>query len=1259
MAVNIGPRIGIDGEKEYRKQINDLITQQKTFNSEMRELESSFDESTSAMERNRKKSELLEKQIKNQEKQVEELEKGLKASAEKYGENSAETNRWRQAVNNARTDLNRMRSDLNRIPRSLQAVGQQMQKVGKKMQSVGANMTKYITGPIVGMATASVAAFNEVDAGMDIVTKKTGATGQALIDLQESARSIATTIPTSFETAGSAIGGVNTKFGLVGEDLEELSTKFIKFADLNDTDVSNAVDKTQKVMQAFGLETEDAGKLLDTMNKVGQNTGISMDTLSTTMVKNAAALRDMGMDAYSAAQFLGSVEMSGANTADVMKGMQKAMTEAAEDGMTLPQKLEEFNGVMQSSMSDADKLTYAMETFGTKAGQAIYNAYQEGSLNFENLAASAESFAGNIDQTYSDVKGANDDLTTSFNKIKDAGARIGEEVVKAIAPAVERVADFAQDVGTKFGEMDQSQQDFVLAAVGAFAIGGPVVNAFGKTVEAAGRVAVKVGSLVGKLGEVSGASGALGEAATALSGAGGPLIVLGGTLAWAALVVKSMINPVKTANEDVAKLVEIQEGNLKALDSALEGVDTALTTANEDIAAINDQSAVALAIVDELEALEKQSDKTAVEEARMRTLVDQLNAMYPDLKVGIDKSTGSLSKSTTEIRKYVKAAKDMALLEAYSRASASAMDALVEANNQLYLAEKGKKEIIQELADQRKLFDDMVKTNMESPFTYDQNELQAVADGIDLLEGKLDESNEKVEEAKGVVASATEVVEGYSAQYDELSENVEEDTEVLEENTKSTEENAQAQSSAKTSFLEKAKAVVASKNDAVKAMQEEQTEWDNLYNAAKESIEGQIRKFEEWQQDSEVTFGKVLHNMKTQTRGMKRYGQNLETLAKAAADSGSENAKAMVQYIANMGVEGAAVAQALVTEMETDKDAFNRAVRQFGFESGAEENLAGIITYINGDFMTRAEAGAKAFFETFAKTDPESYRKMQSNIKTTFDGMIPTIFGKGKKAGKSVSEGMAEGVEEDTMDASLRARYIAAGGKIADGISDGADKGLETMSENIVDTATTASEKASKDSKNIIDKTNYAPEIKSISVTQFAINAVKKKIETDVNPTVKVGGLDVSAAVTSARNTMQEWFNRNPIIAKLKGGSVAHNANGGIITNETLSWLAEGNQPEAIIPLSASKRSRALELYEQTGQALGVDSIPRPSSSITIPGTASSVEDRRMAIDFDADKLYAAVAQGAAAGMESANIRIYWDNREAGRIMRDMGVQFA
>ena len=60
------------------------------------------------------------------------------------------------------------------------AAGQKVKDVGDKMSKAGAAMTKYVTGPIVAVGAAAVAAFNEVDEGLDIIVKKTGASGKAL-----------------------------------------------------------------------------------------------------------------------------------------------------------------------------------------------------------------------------------------------------------------------------------------------------------------------------------------------------------------------------------------------------------------------------------------------------------------------------------------------------------------------------------------------------------------------------------------------------------------------------------------------------------------------------------------------------------------------------------------------------------------------------------------------------------------------------------------------------------------------------------------------------------------------------------------------------------------------------------------------------------------------------------------------------------------------------------------------------------------------
>jgi phage-related minor tail protein len=229
------------------------------------------------------------------------------------------------------------------VSATLKQAGSKMQEVGGKISEVGEGLTTHVTAPIVAVGAASLAAFSEVDSGLDIVEQKTGATGQALEDMNQTVKDLATEIPTDFETAGAAVGEVNTRFGLTGQALDDLSGKFIKFADLNNTDVSTSVDNVSGVLNAFGQDASDAGDLLDAMNATGQATGIDMDTLASALQTNAVQLKELGLNSQQAAGFMGMVEMSGLDTSAAMMGLKTAMKNATKDGKTLDQAIASFS----------------------------------------------------------------------------------------------------------------------------------------------------------------------------------------------------------------------------------------------------------------------------------------------------------------------------------------------------------------------------------------------------------------------------------------------------------------------------------------------------------------------------------------------------------------------------------------------------------------------------------------------------------------------------------------------------------------------------------------------------------------------------------------------------------------------------------------------------------------------------------------------------------------------------------------------------
>ena len=421
---------------------------------------------------------------------------------------------------------------------SLQDAGDKIKEIGDKTSEVGKGLSTHITAPIVAMGAASLSAFNEVDKGMDTIVQKTGASGAALTEMQNSMNSLATSIPIDFETAGAAIGEVNTRFGLTGQALEDLSGKFIKFAELNNIDVSTAVDNTQKVISAFGLTAEDAGALLDTMNAVGQRTGISMDTLAKSMITNSASLQQLGFSASDAANFLGNVEMSGADTSQVMSGLTKALSNATKDGKSMKEALAEIHESMVNVGSETEGLQAAYELFGKKAGASIYQACKNGSLSFQELGTSLKDNIGNVEKTFDETLDPIDKFKTSMNSLKIVGADVGNSLMTVLQPMLEKFSDTMKSLSEKWNGLSPGmQQAIVKIALIAAAI-GPMLVMIGNVITAVGTITSALGGLITLLGGTATATTAVGVA----GGASAAGTAAAGTAAGGAAVGFSALN---------------------------------------------------------------------------------------------------------------------------------------------------------------------------------------------------------------------------------------------------------------------------------------------------------------------------------------------------------------------------------------------------------------------------------------------------------------------------------------------------------------------------------------------------------------------------------------------------------------------------------------------------------------------------------------------------------------------------------------------
>lgn len=392
----------------------------------------------------------------------------------------------------------------------IKAVGDKMQKLGDGMKDVGGKLTKYVTGPIMALGAGSMAAWKEVDNALDIVTKKTGASGDALEEMQQQVRDIATSMPTTFEDAGTAIGEVNTRFGLTGDALRNLSEDFLKFASINDTDVNNSIDTIQSAMAAFNTEVEKAPEVLDLFTAAGQQTGVPIEALAESIKKNSTALQEMGFGLEDSVMFLAELDKSGADSQTVLAGLKGALKNATKAGKPMNEALHDIQDSLKNAASDTEAAQLATELFGSKAGAAIAEYVRNGQLDFESLGVSMEEYAGLVSQTYEETQDPMDELTTAMNEMKDLGYEIAESAAPIITEAMSVLRDVIKDLKEKWDGLTPAQQEAVVQFALAAAAIGPVLAILGE--------------VIGVLGFITNAAPIMGAALAALSGPGGIVI---------------------------------------------------------------------------------------------------------------------------------------------------------------------------------------------------------------------------------------------------------------------------------------------------------------------------------------------------------------------------------------------------------------------------------------------------------------------------------------------------------------------------------------------------------------------------------------------------------------------------------------------------------------------------------------------------------------------------------------------------------------
>lgn len=176
----IGATLKLDGEKEFRKGMNDAARGLRVLDSELKASSAAFAGNERSLESLTAKGQLFERKVAQQKKVIEALARAVKESGEMYGEASEKTDGYRIKLNNATAALAKMERELEQNSQAMSELGQdtdhaasKMDKLKNKAQAMKESLKK--TGEGIGNAgqTMSVGVTAPIIAGIALATEGT------------------------------------------------------------------------------------------------------------------------------------------------------------------------------------------------------------------------------------------------------------------------------------------------------------------------------------------------------------------------------------------------------------------------------------------------------------------------------------------------------------------------------------------------------------------------------------------------------------------------------------------------------------------------------------------------------------------------------------------------------------------------------------------------------------------------------------------------------------------------------------------------------------------------------------------------------------------------------------------------------------------------------------------------------------------------------------------------------------------------------
>ena len=474
MAVDIGPKIGIEGEKEFRDALKSMSTQLKTLDTEMKAVTSAFNANDSSQEKLSAQTDVLTRQLGLQENKISEIQKALDYARANYAENSNEVQRWQQALNNATADLNNTKKQLGELSGGVDDVGEAMDNAGEKTSVFGDMLKANLLGgaiisgisalasatkELIGGAVEGYAEYEQLVGGVETLFKDSAGTvqdyannayktaGLSANEYMETVTSFSASLLQSMgndtaaaaEKADRAITDMSDNANKMGSDMSSIQNAYQGFAKQNYTMLDN-------LKLGYGGTKEEMQRLIDDANALnaaqGNYTSYTIESYADIVDAIHTVQTEMGITGTTALEASTTVEGSVNSMKSAWSNFVTGLGSDNADISELSAQLIESVGTV------AENVLPVVETVLKNIAEAVSNDGPEMIEQFVSYAIEKlpEIIKLGLQMVLALVKGLVQNLPELWTAVLDMTAGIAQTILDALPDIIEVGKDIVRGV---------------------------------------------------------------------------------------------------------------------------------------------------------------------------------------------------------------------------------------------------------------------------------------------------------------------------------------------------------------------------------------------------------------------------------------------------------------------------------------------------------------------------------------------------------------------------------------------------------------------------------------------------------------------------------------------------------------------------------------------------------------------------------------------------------------------------------------------